>query len=171
MTESLEIDISILCPAWVEALPSVEGLCRRAALAAFYGEARNNGETPVEASLVLADDDFIRPLNKKYRGQDKPTNVLSFAFRESNDASPGHPEQTPEMLGDIVLAFETANSEASAGDKSLADHLSHLIVHGMLHLLGYDHKTAPQARVMERLETRALARIDIAAPYKDIALG
>lgn len=171
MTEPLGIDVSILCPAWEEALPAVEGLCRQAAFAAFYECARDNGKVPAEASLVLADDDFIRPLNKKYRDRDKPTNVLSFAFRDNKDAGPGLPEGAPEMLGDVVLAFETARSEAAAEDKSLADHLSRLVIHGMLHLFGYDHRTASQARGMEQLETQALARLGIADPYQDIVSG
>ncbi len=169
MVEPLEVDVSMPCPVWKEAVPSVEDLCRHAAFAAFLegapGKHRASGDKPLaEVSLVLADNAFIQPLNEKYRGRNVPTNTLSFAFREDEGRAP-QPQDAPEMLGDVVLAFETARAEAGAEGKSLADHLRHLVVHGVLHLLGRDHQTAKDARIMERLEIQALARLDVADPY------
>lgn len=168
--KALQIDIAMPCPAWKEALPSVILLCRQAALAAFReGAGGKNKAIPAELSLVLAGDSFIKPLNRKYRGKNSPTNVLSFPLKETAgkrrplSAAPGI--KAPEMLGDVVLAFETARAEAKAEGKSLADHLRHLVVHGVLHLLGCDHQTVKAARDMERLEIKALSSLGVADPY------
>jgi probable rRNA maturation factor len=114
-----------------------------------------------ELSLLLTDDKRIRIVNRDWRGFDKATNVLSFP------AAP--PERIPSspVLGDIVLALETVEREAEAEDKAVADHLSHLVIHGLLHLLGEDHETPDQAEQMEALEIAALARLGIADPYAD----
>lgn len=113
-----------------------------------------------ELSLVFTDDAHIRRLNAEWRGKDKATNVLSFpAF----PASPDRP--LPPMLGDIVLAYETIAREAALEDKPVDHHLSHLIVHGFLHLLGYDHETEREAIEMENAERRILARLAIPDPY------
>ncbi|MFQ5764110.1 MAG: rRNA maturation RNase YbeY, partial [Rhodospirillales bacterium] len=149
-------------PRWTEALPGAKALCRDAASAAF--EAARQGASPAEASVVLADDAFQRALNREYRNTDAPTNVLAFrATGEADGLRP--PPGAPTMLGDIVVAFETAADEAEDEKKALADHLSHLVVHGMLHLLGHDHQTAAAAKAMERLEVAVLAGLDIADPY------
>ncbi|PKU23389.1 rRNA maturation RNase YbeY [Telmatospirillum siberiense] len=154
------------CEHWSEALADVEGLCRRVVLAALdgSGEVLSRG-TPeqVEVSLVLADDAMVQELNRQYRGQDKPTNVLSFAALDGDDeiAVP----DGPLMLGDVVLAFETTTREALAEGKPLADHLSHLLVHGILHLLGYDHLEEAEAEEMEGRERVILAGLGIADPY------
>lgn len=105
---------------------------------------------------MLTDDDEVRQLNARWRGQDKPTNVLSF------------PAGDAVLLGDVVLAFETVEREAAAQGKRFGDHLSHLVVHGALHLIGYDHVKAGDAAAMEALERRVLAGLGIADPY---ALG
>lgn len=117
----------------------------------------------VEVSVVLADNDFVRQLNRGYRGRDKPTNVLSFPA-----SAPQYLIQNtgqPFLLGDIVLAFETVLEEAAAQHKTLWEHTAHLIVHGTLHLLGYDHEDDEGAREMEGLEIEILAKIDITNPY------
>ena len=111
-----------------------------------------------EVSLLFTDDAQVRELNRDYRQQDKPTNVLSFAAQEG-----GGPATL--MLGDIVLARQTIEREAGEQDKSRDDHLTHLILHGFLHLLGYDHETDEEAEIMEDLETRILAKLGIADPY------
>lgn len=111
-----------------------------------------------EVSLLFTDDGQVQELNRDYRQQDKPTNVLSFAAQEGGGPA------TP-MLGDIVLARQTIEREAAEQEKSREDHLTHLIVHGFLHLLGYDHETDGEAEIMENLETRVLANLGIADPY------
>lgn len=112
-----------------------------------------------ELSLLLTDDKRIRGVNRDWRGFDKATNVLSFP------AAPPERIATSPVVGDIVLAFETIAREAQAEEKSFGDHLSHLVIHGLLHLLGEDHETEEQAQRMEALETAALARLGIADPY------
>jgi probable rRNA maturation factor len=114
--------------------------------------------------IVLTDDAEQQRLNRDYRGQDKPTNVLSFALTDSGDpVAPG----MPVLLGDIVLAFETVAREAAEQDKPLADHLRHLVVHGALHLLGFDHENAAEAAIMEAREAAILRRLGVPDPYRD----
>ena len=161
----LEIAVSLECAGWAASVPEAEELCRRAALSAF-ADGRVGTDIPaggVEVGVALADDAFVRTLNRDYRGKDVPTNVLSFAALD--DATTPLPEGAPLMLGDIVVAFETTRAEAEAQGIRMADHLSHLIVHAMLHLLGYDHEDAAEAERMERLETAILGRLGIADPY------
>ena len=115
---------------------------------------------PCELSLVFADDATVQALNAEWRGKDKPTNVLSFpAF----PLKPG--DKLPPLLGDVILAFETVAREAAEEGKPLDHHVSHLVLHGFLHLLGYDHETDADAEVMEALETRILAKLAIPDPY------
>jgi len=111
-------------------------------------------------SLVLADDATVRGLNARWRGKDAPTNVLAFASDETPIAG------KPVLLGDVVLAYETVAAEAKTQGKSLADHLRHLVIHGVLHLLGYDHIAAAPARRMEALETRILDSLGVPDPYR-----
>ncbi|WP_337268015.1 rRNA maturation RNase YbeY [Oryzifoliimicrobium ureilyticus] len=114
-----------------------------------------------ELSLVFTNDVSIRAINTEWRGQDKPTNVLSFpAFPIAPGEKPG------PMLGDIVIARETVEREAAELDKSFDDHLTHLMVHGFLHLFGYDHMNNAEAEIMERLETRILAELGLSDPYE-----
>ncbi|TVQ58265.1 MAG: rRNA maturation RNase YbeY [Rhodobacteraceae bacterium] len=114
-----------------------------------------------EISLLLTDDAAIADLNRRFRGKDGPTNVLSWPAGEGA-APPGE----PSPLGDIALAAETVAREAAERGLALRDHVAHLIVHGALHLLGYDHEEDDDAEAMERLERRALARIGVADPYE-----
>jgi probable rRNA maturation factor len=129
------------------------------------------GARGAEACVVLADDALLRSLNHTYRGKDKPTNVLSFPFREApgifEDADePGLGEAAqPRHLGDVVLAVETLRGEAAEQGIPPVHHLQHLVVHGLLHLLGFDHETEPEAEVMERLETQILATLGVPDPY------
>jgi probable rRNA maturation factor len=135
------------------------------AVAAAVAAARPPLEDDPELSLVFTDDAHVRVLNAQYRGKDRPTNVLSFPAAQLIPGRFGPP------LGDVVLARETIVAEAA--DQRLApdDHLTHLIVHGFLHLLGYDHETDAEASAMERLETAILAMLGIADPYGDAASG
>lgn len=113
-----------------------------------------------EVSFLFADDAKIRALNAAWRGIDKATNVLSFAGGEPVDAA--------VLLGDIALAYETVRSEAVAQHKSFTEHLTHLIVHGFLHLVGFDHEIDADAEEMEDMERAILARFGIEDPYRDI---
>lgn len=113
-----------------------------------------------ELSLVFTDDDSIQEINAEWRGKDKPTNVLSFpAFPLEPGGMPG------PMLGDIVIARQTVEREAVDLDKTFDDHLTHLLVHGFLHLFGYDHMEKDEAEEMEALETRILAALGLSDPY------
>ena len=116
-------------------------------------------------SLCLADDAALRALNLRWRGVDKPTNVLSFP-----SAPPG-PLGDATTLGDIALAYETLAREAQDLGVPLADHYRHLLAHGFLHLIGYDHQTDAEAERMEALETRILARLGAGDPYAREVVG
>nr|WP_307725141.1 rRNA maturation RNase YbeY [Pararhodospirillum oryzae] len=120
--------------------------------------------TMLDISLVLADDARVRALNATYRGKDAPTNVLSFAALDEADAPPP-PPGAPLLLGDVILARETVVREAGEGDLAVADHVFHLVVHGVLHLLGYTHDTDEEAREMEGLETAILEAHGLRDPY------
>lgn len=119
-------------------------------------------------SILLSDDAEVHALNREWRGKDKPTNVLSFPMLERTALLALPAEGPPELLGDVALAVETCTREAAEKGIRLADHAAHLIVHGLLHLAGYDHETSPEdAAAMEALEIKALALIGIADPYGD----
>lgn len=151
----LTVDIASNAPGWDAAVDM--GLLVDAAEAAFLA---GGGAGPAEVSLLLGDDAQIRELNRTWRGKDAATNVLSFPL----DAP--QPQGGPRHLGDITLAFETVAGEADARDISVSQHAAHLVVHGMLHLLGYDHEDETQAREMEALEVRILGRLGIPDPYE-----
>ena len=120
------------------------------------------------ASLLFTSDIEVQALNREWRGKDKPTNVLSFPMVERADLSALALDGPPELLGDIALAHETCAREAAEKGVPLHHHAAHLIVHGLLHLAGYDHETGDvDAAVMEALETKALAILGIADPYGD----
>ncbi|AWU94909.1 rRNA maturation RNase YbeY [Azospirillum ramasamyi] len=159
MTSAVDITVSREAGGWAE---DAEWLAERAALAAL-GAAYDDEEGPAELSVVLADDALVHRLNREYRGKDKPTNVLSFALTEAEE--PEVQDGMPVMLGDVILAYETVVREASEQRKNVKDHMTHLVMHGVLHLLGYDHETDDEAEEMEALETRLLASFGIADPY------
>lgn len=171
---SVTIAISVEDPSWTQALSDVEPVAERMALAALEQADCDLGDGPVEISLVLADDTTVQGLNRDWRGKDKPTNVLSFATLDDEDAP--RVVGAPLLLGDVILAFGTCRDEAQAMGKPLVDHFRHLVVHGVLHLLGYDHEEdEAEALEMERLETAILAGFGVADPYgadeSDIAEG
>ena len=114
--------------------------------------------------IVLADDAFIQELNAQYRGKDKPTDVLSFP---QHDFTPGDEIVIENLnLGDIILSYETVSKDAEAQGKNLSDHVRHMIVHGFLHLLGYDHQDEEPAMEMETLEGVILDKLHVANPYQ-----
>lgn len=156
------IDLAVEGGAWGDPA-GLEALARRAVAAAF-SVASDRPRDEVEISLLFTDDSGIRALNRDWRDKDKPTNVLSFPAAPTRPGAPG-----PRPLGDVAVAFETVRREAEAEDKTFDDHLSHLLVHGVLHLLGYDHELEAEAEIMEGLEVKALATLGIADPYRGMA--
>ena len=114
---------------------------------------------------MLTDDAAVRALNAQWRGKDRPTNVLSFPAATPDEIARARAGGPPLLLGDVVLALETCRREAAEQGKPLADHVAHLVVHGVLHLLGHDHEDDAEADRMERLETAILAELGIADPY------
>jgi len=145
------IDVEIEDAGWTAALPETEALTRRAAEAALLSEGAD-GEG---VTLLLTGDAEVQDLNARFRGKDKPTNVLSFP-------APPNPEK---HLGDVALALGVCAREAQEQGKPLAHHLQHLVVHGVLHLLGYDHMSEDEAEAMEGLERVILAGLGIPDPY------
>ena len=125
------------------------------------------GPATVEISVRLTDDAEVRTLNAQYRHKDKPTNVLSFPMVQPDllDTVGQNSDDGEVLLGDIVLAFETCAREAAEKGIDIADHATHLIVHGTLHLLGYDHSEEGEAAAMEAIEVDALTSLGIADPY------
>jgi probable rRNA maturation factor len=158
----LVIDVALPHAAWRAALPGIVRLARETVRAALA--AADEAPVPAELSVVLSDDAAIRILNARWRGKDAATNVLSFP------AGGGDVPGAPRLLGDIVLAYETVAREAAAQDKPLAHHVRHLIVHGVLHLLGHDHERERDATRMENLERRVLAGFGVPDPYLDLAV-
>jgi len=154
---SLVVDVNVEDDGWT-ALADLEALTQRAADASLRGAGATLAKD-CEVCVSFVDDATIRGLNAQWRGQDKPTNVLSFP-------TPGDLSKKP-MLGDIIIACETTAREAREQDKTLADHTTHLVVHGFLHLLGHDHETPQEAEAMEALEREIAAALGLADPYAD----
>lgn len=157
---TVAIDVATPCARWQRSLPDAERCASTAARAALKGAGRAFRSRQAELSLVLADDRLVRRLNRAWRGRDRATNVLSFA------ADAHAVRGAPVLLGDVVLAFETVRREAAEQGKALSDHLSHLVAHGVLHLVGFDHEDDAEAERMENLERRILAGLGIADPYR-----
>ena len=145
------IDISVEAGDWP---PESElRALAEAAVGAAVAAAGRDLPDGAELSILFTDDSAIRKLNAAWRGKDKPTNVLSF------------PQESGPLLGDVILAAGTVREEAALAQKPLRDHMAHLIVHGFLHLIGYDHEADAEAEAMEAVERQALARMGIADPY------
>ena len=150
---SFAIEISVEAGAWHQ-VSGAEAIVRRAAEAALADTSASG----VEIGVVLTDDAKMRALNLTWRGKDAATNVLSFP-------APAGGSMTPRPLGDVVLAYETIAREAAEQRISARDHLAHLTVHGVLHLLGHDHENNRDAETMERFEREILARLGVPDPY------
>lgn len=155
---AITVDIRIASDGWREALPGAATMLRRAARAALKEEIAPRRETAL--SILLTDDAEMRKLNAGWRAKDKPTNVLSFPAEAAVD-----PRNPPDYLGDIALGLATCRREAKEQGKSFADHVMHLTVHGVLHLIGYDHMTDEEANAMEPREVEILAGLGIDNPY------
>ncbi len=142
------IEVEIEDDAWSEAMPEVAAVVERAALLAL-------GDIQGDVVILLADDAHVQQINAQFRDRDRPTNVLSFPA----------PDSARPHLGDLILAHGVCAAEAAQQGKSLWDHLSHLTIHGVLHLLGHDHEVEDEAEAMEAEERRLLASLGIADPY------
>ena len=140
---------------------------RQALLVSSHGDLATAPFT-VSISINLSDNAEVQTLNAQWRGKDKPTNVLSFPMMEPAELDAlANTDDGEVLLGDMILAFETCQTEAADKTIPIADHVTHLIVHGTLHLLGYDHIDDIQAEHMEGLEVKALASLGLANPYND----
>ena len=165
------IDLAVEAEDWLEALPSLKSDAEVAARLAL--EAAGVDPAGWEISLLACGDARIADLNRDFRGKPVPTNVLSWpAFDLAPDTPGGRPAPPPRApgiplqgVGDVAIAHQTTRREAEAQAIPLKDHAIHLILHGCLHLLGFDHETGEDAETMEGIETRALARIGVADPY------
>jgi probable rRNA maturation factor len=156
------IEVLVVASCW-QAEPGAETVIHRAIAAAAEMVDADVGEA--EVAVMLTDDAGIRTLNNNWRGIDKPTNVLSFPALQPSGT--GGPDDAPRMLGDIAIAYETTRKEADDEQRPFDHHLSHLAVHGFLHLIGYDHENDADAETMETLEAEILAQLGIPDPYAD----
>ena len=155
-------EVLVVADCW-QTEPDVESVIHRAINAAAEIAGADVGDA--ELAVMLTDDSGIRTLNNNWRGIDKPTNVLSFpALQPTGTATPS---DVPRMLGDIAIAYETTRKEADDEQKPFDHHLSHLAVHGFLHLIGHDHENDDDAEAMEGLEQEILAHLGIPDPYTD----
>lgn len=162
---SVALAISVEAGKWGD-IDAVEALVQSALQAAVRDlsqvETQPFPPDPPEVSVVLADDDMVAGINARWRAEPKATNVLSFpAYPLTPGGRPG------PMLGDIILARQTIEREARELAKPIDEHITHLILHGFLHLFGYDHKQSDEADKMETIETRILAALDLSDPYGD----
>ena len=165
---SLDVDIEIDGDAWADESSSIEADCRRCCVTAFngvqnLGEFDDEGVEACEIAIRLTTDAELQSLNLQFRGMDKPTNVLSFAALDGD--GPTIIAGQPLFLGDIAIAGETVAREANEQNKTVSDHLSHMIIHGTLHLLGYEHEDEDEALKMEALERKILSAHHVADPY------
>jgi probable rRNA maturation factor len=155
-------EVLVVADCW-QTEPDAEAVIQRAVAAAAEIADVEIGEA--ELAVMLTDDSGIRTLNNNWRGIDKPTNVLSFPALPPTGS--GGPDDAPRMLGDIAIAYETTRKEADDEQKPFDHHLSHLAVHGFLHLIGYDHEKDADAEKMESLEREILSQLGIPDPYAD----
>jgi probable rRNA maturation factor len=155
-------EVLVVADGW-QSEPDAEAVIQRAIATAAEMADADIGEA--ELAVMLTDDAGIRTLNNNWRGIDKPTNVLSFPALPPTGGS--GPDDAPRMLGDIAIAYQTTRAEADDEQKPFDHHLSHLAIHGFLHLIGYDHEKDDDAEAMESLETEILAQLGIPDPYAD----
>lgn len=158
----IHVEVLVETPEWLSVLPDAEALAKVALRIALLNDKRWPRKAGLQVDLTLHDDEAQRALNLEWRGKDKSTNVLSFPLESLEDPAPA---DRPRQLGDITLALQTVVKEARELQKPLSDHFMHLVIHGGLHLLGYDHIRAKQAEEMEALETKLLSRFRIPDPY------
>ncbi len=173
LPSGLILEVSIDCDSWTSALPDYKKYCNICVeqVTQHILEGRSLYNLPhVELSIILCNDALIRELNQDYRSNDNPTNVLSFPglddkeidlYLRNNQVAPDH----PLSLGEIFIAYETMKNEADKSSVKLSEHFQHIVIHGILHVLGYDHIDDEEARIMEEIETRLLNNLGIDDPY------
>ena len=154
---AVKADVQVACNP--EGVPSTESI--QEWVEAAIVEADDSDAAAVEVAVRVVDETEMQALNSQFRQQDKPTNVLSFEAGEIH----GLPDAVPRVLGDVIVCAPVVTAEAAAQGKQLQDHWAHMLVHGTLHLLGFDHQTAAEAAEMEALEARVLAARNVMDPY------
>lgn len=162
-----DVDVLIETERWRDVVPEIETICRAAVTATVRYAETTRPPKDMHVCILLADDACLRDLNHRFRGIDRPTNVLSFPAVEPDVLAAIGADGPPPDLGDIAIAFETMAAEAKCDGKPLANHLSHLVIHATLHLLGHDHEMEAEAAAMEALETQILAQMGVADPYAE----
>ena len=170
---SFELGINVDDDRWLDALANIETLSENVANTAFNYMELNadlssiDFDKPLLIGLSLSNDDIVHKYNKEFRGIDRPTNVLSFANMDDDDFTSEDELYDEVELGDIIIAYETTQREADEKHISLHDHYCHLLVHGLLHLMGYDHQLDAEAEVMEGHEINILKELNIPNPYTE----
>ncbi len=167
------VEVLVEDDGWTQVAEDCKALCQKAAEMALT-EA-GHADAPAEISVLMTSDAEISKLNRAFRGKDAPTNVLSWPALELVPAAAGEAPPAPRppapgasiFLGDVAMALETVLAEAQAQDKRPADHATHLVLHAVLHLLGYDHERDADARLMEGIETAAMLRAGLPDPYME----
>ncbi len=160
MTVTIVIDMPEA--AWETTIPGIRAMVSETLHKSFAMAASHELiNADIEIGVTLAGDEHLRGLNHHYRGKNQPTNVLSFPLWNGEFV----PNAIPLLLGDIVIGFETVRDEAARDRKPLQDHLRHMLVHGLLHLLGHDHEIEAEAEAMEALERKILLEFGVADPY------
>ena len=160
-SDTLLISLSIDDSRWKDLSFNVDDLCNSAVRIAFL--VANQAQYG-EVSILLTNDPVIRGLNSRYRRRSEPTNVLSFSGTICSSTNDG--KMLPQLWGDVVISFDRVSDEAKYQEKSVRDHVAHLIIHGTLHLLGFDHQEQTAAEDMEKLEILSLRRLGIRNPYQ-----
>lgn len=156
----LDLTVALEDERWLKAIPELEQFCVQV-VEQVLADVENVPAAPLEVACAFVSDSTIQTLNAQYRGKDAPTNVLSFASED--ELLPG----IPAVLGDVVLSFDTIVREALEQGKPLRDHTAHMMMHGLLHLLGFDHESDEDAEEMEAREVALLAELGIPNPYQD----
>jgi len=159
MSRNLDLTIVLETSRWTDVLPNYETMIQMVVSETLI--TLGQIDQPKAASIVLADDEFLQKYNLQFRGKDKPTNVLSFPADKSM-----HFVDNIDNMGDILISLNTLESEAAEQEKSFENHFKHMLVHGILHLLGYDHQEDNEAEKMETLEITILLTLGVANPYE-----
>lgn len=167
LADDVDITVAVHDRRWHDLLPSPLAFCKHAIRHVLRTQSHlwvrpDWAGVPLEVACVLTDDREVQSLNARFRGKDKPTNVLSFGADPEGPHTPG----TPRVLGDVIISLDTLIREAEEQGKTLRDHAAHMLVHGTLHLLGLDHEKDDEAELMEKMEIEMLAALGVSNPYR-----